>query len=152
VPVKPTLHFASDHAAVDLRSVLQTAAEGWGFAVVDHGPATVESIDYPLQATKVAHALADDPQALGVLVCGTGIGMSMVANRFGHLRAAAVSDTFSAAATRQHNDANVLCLGARTVGPAVAEACLKTFVETAFEGGRHSRRVALFPPGFQIEE
>ena len=108
---------------------------------------TAESIDYPDQANVVADALRDDSRALGVLVCGTGIGMSMVANRYHHLRAAAVSDVFSASATRAHNNANVLCMGARTLGVGLACEILTTFLSTDFEGGRHQRRVDKFPTG-----
>ena len=141
------LVLASDHAAVELRRTLAAAAESWGFEIEDLGPATADSIDYPVQAERLANRMAANPQAMGVLVCGTGIGMSMVANRFDHLRAAAVSDDFTARATRAHNDANVLCLGARTLGPGLAEQLLETFLSTEFEGGRHQRRVDLFPTG-----
>ena len=142
-----TVHFASDHAAVALRRELLAAAEQAGFAVVDHGPQDTASIDYPDQACRVAEALAHDPAALGVLVCGTGIGMSMVANRFNHLRAAVVSDVFTAQATRAHNNANVLCLGARTLGAGLAGSILEAFLNTPFEGGRHERRLGKFPGG-----
>jgi len=146
------LVLASDHAAIELRSVLAEAATSWGFAVHDLGPDTADSIDYPVQAERLAARLAEDRQAMGVLVCGTGIGMSMVANRFSHLRAAAVSDDFTARATRAHNDANVLCLGARTLGPGLAQQLLQTFLSTEFEGGRHQRRVDLFPAGASLKE
>ena len=144
---KRCVHFASDHAAIELRQALITAAQSAGFETVDHGPTTAEVVDYPDQAAHVADALRQDAQALGVLVCGTGIGMSMVANRYHHLRAAAVSDVFSAAATRAHNNANVLCMGARTLGVGLACEILTTFLATEFEGGRHQRRVDKFPTG-----
>ncbi|MBF95167.1 MAG: ribose 5-phosphate isomerase B [Myxococcales bacterium] len=146
------LVLASDHAAVELRCLLAKAATLWGFEVEDLGPSTTDSIDYPIQAKRLADRLAQDGEAMGVLVCGTGIGMSMVANRFSHLRAAAVSDDFTAQATRAHNDANVLCLGSRTLGPGLAEQLLKTFLSTAFEGGRHQRRVDLFPSGASTKD
>jgi len=145
--VKPVVHLASDHAAVALRQALTSHAQALGHPVVDHGPSGCDSIDYPDQALVIAGALAADPLAFGVLVCGTGIGMSMVANRFDHLRAACVSDVFSAQATRAHNDANILCIGARTVGVGLAEALLTTFLTTPFEAGRHQRRLAKFPSG-----
>ena len=144
---KRRVHFASDHAAIELRQALIACAEEAGFEAVDHGPMKAESVDYPDQAQFVADALRDESQALAVLVCGTGIGMSMVANRYQHLRAAAVSDVFSAAATRAHNDANVLCMGARTLGVGLACEILTTFLATEFEGGRHQRRVDKFPTG-----
>ena len=144
---KRRVHFASDHAAIDLRQALIARAQESGFEPVDHGPINAESVDYPDQATLVADALRQEPDALGVLVCGTGIGMSMVANRYQHLRAAAVSDVFSASATRAHNNANVLCMGARTLGVGLACEILTTFLSTDFEGGRHQRRVDKFPTG-----
>ena len=144
---KRRVHFASDHAAIELRHALIACAQEAGFESIDHGPMTPESIDYPDQANFVADALRDDSRALGVLVCGTGIGMSMVANRYQHLRAAAVSDVFSASATRAHNNANVLCMGARTIGVGLACEILITFLSTDFEGGRHQRRVDKFPTG-----
>jgi ribose 5-phosphate isomerase B len=144
---KPVVHLASDHAAVALRQALCGHARALGHAVVDHGPASKDPIDYPDQALVLAAAMAADPAAIGVLVCGTGIGMSMVANRFDHLRAACVSDVFSAQATRAHNDANVLCIGARTIDAGLAQSLLTTFLATPFEAGRHQRRLAKFPPG-----
>ena len=144
---KGTVHFASDHAAIELRQALIACAGEAGFVVVDHGPQTADSVDYPDQADLVADALKTGTDDLAVLVCGTGIGMSMVANRYDHLRAAAVSDVFSAAATRAHNNANVLCMGARTLGVGPACEILTTFLSTSFEGGRHQRRVGKFPTG-----
>ena len=145
---KPSVHFASDHAAVAFRHALIAHAQELGYHTIDHGPQTTDSIDYPDQAARVAGALTGSPADRAVLVCGTGIGMSMVANRFDHLRAAAVSDVFSAAAARAHNDANVLCMGARTLGLGLAAEILTTFLATDFEGGRHQRRVDKFPAGF----
>lgn len=141
------LVLASDHAAVQLRQDLARAAESWGFSVEDLGPDSTESIDYPAQAIALASALDGDEAAFGVLVCGTGIGMSMAANRFSHVRAAAVSDGFSAQACRAHNNANVICMGARTLGPGLAQELLRIFLSSDFEGGRHQRRVDLFPAG-----
>ena len=134
------LVLASDHAAVELRCLLAKAATLWGFEVEDLGPSTTDSIDYPVQAKRLADRLAQDGEAMGVLVCGTGIGMSMVANRFSHLRAAAVSDDFTAQATRAHNDANVLCLGSRTSRTRPRRAVAQDFLIDSFEGGRHQRR------------
>ena len=147
---KGSVHFASDHAAVSLRHELIESAQALGFEIVDHGPQKLDSIDYPDQAIALAQAMHKEPDSLGVLVCGTGIGMSMTANRFDHLRAAAVSDLFSAQATRAHNNANVLCMGARTLGPGLACAILKVFLSTPFEGGRHARRLSKLPAGFSL--
>ena len=103
------------------------------------GPA---SVDYPDFALKVAQALKSGLTDRAILLCGTGIGISIAANRHSHLRAALVHDAFSARMCRQHNDANVLVMGGRTIGPEVARDCLQIFLDTEFEGGRHARRVA----------
>ncbi len=103
------------------------------------GPA---SVDYPDFAGKLAGALAEDKAKRGVLVCGTGIGISIAANRHRHIRAGLAHDMTTARLTRLHNDANVLCLGARIIGLDVAKDCLRVFLETDFEGGRHQNRVA----------
>ena len=146
----PNVHFASDHAGVELRQQLQEVARAAGFDVVDHGPPDASRVDYPDQAAKLAEAMAHDAESFGVLVCGTGIGMSICANRYDHLRAALVADAFSAQATRAHNDANVICIGARTIGPGLAATFLNVFLSTPFEGGRHEARVNKFPAGAYI--
>ncbi|KIL98782.1 Ribose 5-phosphate isomerase B [Paramagnetospirillum magnetotacticum MS-1] len=133
---------ACDHGGVDLKDVLikDLAASGW--TVLDLGTDGPESVDYPDFAVKLAQALKDGKAERGVLLCGTGIGISIAANRFDHIRAALVHDAFGARMCRQHNDANVLVMGGRTIGPEVARDCLKIFTETEFEGGRHARRVS----------
>lgn len=132
---------ASDHAGFELKQALVAELEALGYARVDLGTHDSASVDYPDYAERVAQALADDGAALGVLVCGTGIGIAIAANRHAHVRAAVVHDVTSARLTRAHNDANVLALGARLIGPETARDCLKVFLETSFEGGRHQRRV-----------
>jgi ribose 5-phosphate isomerase B len=133
---------ASDHGGVEMKSMLAKDLAEWGWTVLDLGTDGPDSVDYPDFAVKVADALKDGRAGRAVLLCGTGIGISIAANRFAHVRAALVHDAFGARMSRQHNDANVLVLGGRTVGPEVARDCLKIFLETAFEGGRHARRVA----------
>lgn len=133
--------FACDHAGIELKDELCTYTnEKEGFEGVDIGIHTGEKIDYPVAAEDLCRHVLEE-KCLGVLICGTGIGMSMSANKVNGIRAAAVSEPFSAKLTRQHNDANVLCMGARVVGPELAKMCLDNFLEAEFEGGRHQRRV-----------
>ena len=133
---------ASDHGGIDLKELLKSDLERKGLVVVDLGTHGPESVDYPDFADLMAQALKAGQAERGVLICGTGIGISIAANRHGHVRAALVHDAFGARMARQHNDANVLVLGGRTLGPEVARDCLDIFLSTPFEGGRHARRVA----------
>ena len=135
-----TLIIGSDHAGLDLKRELAGVAAELGYEVVDLGTHTSDSTDYPDYAHQVANAVATG-EGLGLLVCGTGIGMSMTANRHPGVRAALCGDVFSASMTRRHNDANVLCVGARVGGPGLAVEILKAFLGASFEGGRHERRV-----------
>lgn len=132
---------ASDHAGVALRRVLAAAIEAGGQHVLDLGADGAESVDYPDFADALAQALGEGRAARGVLVCGSGIGIAIAANRHPHIRCAVVHDATSARLARAHNDANVIALGARLLGEAVALDCLAAFLATAFEGGRHARRV-----------
>lgn len=134
---------ASDHAGIDLKASLRGALEGAGFAVLDLGPVNPESVDYPRFADALAQALREERAVRGILICGTGIGISIAANRHRHVRAALCHDVTTARLARQHNDANVLVLGARTTGVEVARDCAMVFLETDFEGGRHARRVEM---------
>ena len=138
--------FASDHAGVALRRELVRHTEGRGLEAVDLGPESAGSVDYPDFAHELVRRLAAGEADRGVLVCGTGIGMSMAANRHPGVRAAVCHDAFTAEAARRHNDANVLCLGARTTGPGVALQVLDLFLVTPFDGGRHARRVDKIEP------
>lgn len=133
---------ASDHAGFELKSQLKTVLAELALAALDLGTEGPESVDYPDFADRLAHAIRDGRATRGVLVCGTGIGISIAANRHLWIRAAVCTDVSAARLARQHNDANVLALGARIVGPQVARDCLEAFLTTAFEGGRHARRVA----------
>ncbi|MBX3251101.1 MAG: ribose 5-phosphate isomerase B [Myxococcales bacterium] len=136
----------SDHAGRELRAHLVRWLEVNGHEVVDLGTHEEASTDYPDWAHAVCAEVLARPGTLGLLVCGTGLGMSMAANRHPGIRAALCGDTFSARMTRAHNDANVLCLGARVVGAGLAEDILAAFVEGSFEGGRHAGRVAKIEP------
>jgi ribose 5-phosphate isomerase B len=133
---------AADHAGFDLKAALVAELEALGYAPLDLGTRDRESVDYPDLADALARALAEDRARRGILACGSGIGMSIAANRHPAIRAALCHDGLTARLARQHNDANVLVLGARLIGPDTAKDCLKIFLSTAFEGGRHARRVA----------
>jgi ribose 5-phosphate isomerase B len=135
------LVIGSDHAGLELKNDLLAHLSAVGHVVNDLGTYDSKSIDYPDYAEKVALAVADGIAPLGILVCGSGQGMCMAANKVSGVRAAVCSDTFSAHAVREHNDANVLCLGQRVVGPGLAQEIVDTFLSAAFEGGRHARRV-----------
>ena len=135
------LAIGSDHAGFQLKERLRQKLAAEGHEVRDCGTDSEASTDYPLFAAKVARAVTDGSAERGVLVCGTGIGMAIAANRMPQVRAAACVDIFSVRLARGHNDANVLALGARVVAPEHAEALLHEFLVTPFEGGRHQRRV-----------
>jgi len=132
---------AADHAGADLKAAMSEVLRERGYEVLDLGTNGPESVDYPDFAAKLAAALAEGQASRGVLVCGTGIGISIAANRHRHIRAALCHDVTDARLARQHNDANVLALGARTTGVETARECLEAFLDTAFEGGRHQRRI-----------
>ncbi|MCJ7756390.1 MAG: ribose 5-phosphate isomerase B [Thermoanaerobaculales bacterium] len=132
---------ASDHAGVELKRALCGVILASGREVRDLGPADTTSVDYPDFAHRVADAVLSGEAAVGVLICGTGIGMSLSANRHPGVRAALCHDAFTAEMARRHNDANVLCVGARVTGLGVAEQIVRIFLDTPFAGGRHQRRV-----------
>ena len=132
---------ASDHAGRTLRLAVARHLEKAGHTVSDHGTDTAESVDYPHYAERVAADVAKGEADLGILVCGTGVGMSLAANRVAGVRAALCTDEFTAKMARAHNNANVLCLGERVLGEGVALAVVDVFVAGHFEGGRHARRV-----------
>lgn len=136
-----TIAIASDHAGVDLKSQIREMLAARGHDVLDLGTHGAESVDYPDFAAALALALREGRADSGILICGTGIGISIAANRHSGVRAALCHDTTTARLSRVHNDANVLALGARVVGIEVAKDCVDVFLGTAFEGGRHQRRV-----------
>lgn len=135
------VYIANDHAAVELKKELCAYIEELGFHVVNLGTDETASVNYPEYAEKAAKAVLADEGSLGVLICGTGIGMSLAANKVHGIRAAAVSEVYSAKLTRQHNDANMICIGARVIGPETAKMIVEAFLTTPFEGGRHQKRV-----------
>jgi ribose 5-phosphate isomerase B len=137
-----TIAIAADHGGFDLKSILVPELSALGYEVLDLGTMSRDSVDYPDFAATLAGAIGEGRATRGVLICGTGIGMSIAANRHRAIRAALAHDGTSARLARQHNDANVLVLGGRMLGPEVAKDCVKTFFSTEFEGGRHARRVA----------
>jgi ribose 5-phosphate isomerase B len=140
---KDTIGIASDHAGYELKAVLQAELESLGFPVLDLGTdSATKSVDYPDFGRALAEAIKAGKVARGVLVCGTGIGIAIAANRHPGIRCGVVHDETSARLTRLHNDANVIALGARLTGVEVAKASLRVFLSTAYEGGRHAQRVA----------
>lgn len=134
---------ASDHAGFDLKNTLIGLLKNDGYEIEDCGTNSKDSCDYPVFAEKACRYMLGGGAESCILVCGTGIGMSLAANKIKGIRAACCSDTYSAKYTRLHNDANVLCMGARVVGEGLAYELAKIFLETEFEGGKHQRRVDL---------
>ena len=137
-----TIAVASDHAGFDLKELLKRDLQQAGHDVLDLGTNSTESVDYPDFGKAMAEAIGSGKAARGVLVCGTGIGISIAANRSPKVRAALVHDVTSARLSREHNDANVVAFGARLIGVEAAREALKIFLATPFEGGRHAGRVA----------
>lgn len=133
----------NDHAALELKNHIVDYLIREGHEVVNFGTDTPASTDYPIYGARVAHAVANGECERGIVICGTGIGISISANKVKGIRCALCSEPVSAKLTRQHNDANVLAMGARIIGPAMAEEIVHTFLTTEFEGGRHSRRIDL---------
>ena len=138
---------ASDHAGFDLKEILKRDLQEAGLEVLDLGTNSTQSVDYPDFGTAMADAVASGKAERGVLVCGTGIGISMAANRNPKVRAALVHDVTSARLSRLHNDANVVAFGQRLIGSETAREALKVFLDTKFEGGRHANRVAKLSKG-----
>jgi ribose 5-phosphate isomerase B len=134
---------SSDHAAIALRQTIAAHLVARGFEAVDIGPTTPESTHYPLHGQAAARLVAIGDCALGIILCGTGQGIMMAANKVPGIRCGVASDTFSARMIRQHNDANMLSLGARVVGEGLALAIVDAFLDAEFEGGRHATRVAM---------
>ena len=131
----------TDHGGFSLKETIKQHLEEQGHEILDLGTYDTASCHYPVYAEKVARAVAAGQAERGILVCGTGIGMSIAANKIPGIRAAAVSDCFTAQATREHNDANILCLGERTVGPGLAMRIVDTYLAAQFQGGRHQTRL-----------
>ena len=137
-----TIAIASDHAGFPLKDKVVAYLKDKGFDVLDLGTDNAEvSVDYPLEAEKLAHSIKNNQTERGILVCGSGIGMCIAANRYPFIRAALVYDVNAAHLARQHNNANVLCLGGRMTDFETAKKLVNEFLNTPFEGGRHERRV-----------
>jgi ribose 5-phosphate isomerase B len=146
-PAETPIALGADHAGVALKDSLRAALEAAGHPVRDFGTHGDGSVDYPDFAHQVARAVAEGQATFGVLVCGSGIGMSIAANRHPEIRAVVVHNTTEARLTRAHNNANIACFGARTVGAEVVLDSLSTFLTTPYEAGRHERRVSKINPG-----
>ena len=131
----------NDHAAPNMKFQLMEYLQKQGHEVVNFGTDSSESCDYPVYGEKVARAVASGECDLGILICGTGIGISLAANKVKGIRAAVCSEPYSARLTRQHNNANIIAFGARVVGQAMAEMIVDEFLNAEYEGGRHQRRV-----------
>lgn len=136
-----TIAIAGDHGGLGLKQELTAFLENAGHDVLDLGTNSTDSVDYPEFGYALAEAIKDGRADRGVLICGSGIGISIAANRFPEIRAALIHDVTGARLSREHNDANVICFGGRMTGPDLATDCLQTFLSTDFEGGRHQRRV-----------
>lgn len=147
------LAIASDHAAIALKAELTAWLRDQGHDVADLGPDSGESVDYPDFGYKLAAHIARGEAAFGIALCGSGIGISIAVNRYPDCRAALVSEPLSARLAREHNDANVIALGARLTGSDMARACVETFIATPFAGDRHARRVAKLtnPPALETQ-
>lgn len=141
--MKDVIAVASDHAGYSLKESLKRDLQEQGHDVLDLGCADTSPVDYPVFANALADAIGRGDAMRGVLVCGSGIGISIAANRHAHIRAALVHDALSARLAREHNDANVVCFGAQTTGLMVARDCLRVFLKTPFDGGRHITRVQM---------
>ena len=131
----------NDHVAVEMKNLVKEHLEGKGYEVINFGTDCEESTDYPIYGKKVADAVASGECDFGVLICGTGVGISLSANKVKGIRACVCSDPYTARLTRKHNDANIIAFGARVIGPETALMIVDEFFGTEFEGGRHQRRV-----------
>jgi ribose 5-phosphate isomerase B len=136
-----TIAIAADHAGVELKTLLIKELNALGFTPLDLGTHSTESVDYPDYGHAMAKTIKEGDANRGILICGTGIGISIAANRHDHIRAALCHNALEAKLTRKHNDANVLALGARMIGTEIAKDILRHFLSTEFEGGRHKKRV-----------
>lgn len=132
---------ANDHAGVEYKKILKKYLEETGFEVIDYGTNETASVDYPDYAGMVARAVQRGEAERGILICGTGVGMSIAANKYKGIRASLCSDTYTAEMTRRHNDSNILVLGARVIGVEIMLSVAQTYFSTGFDGGRHLKRI-----------
>ena len=139
--MKMKIAIGNDHVAVDMKNHIKGCLKTWGYEVMDFGTDSPERCDYPVYGKKVADAVAGGTCDLGVLICGTGIGISIAANKVPGIRAAVCSEPYSARLTREHNNANIIAFGARVVSEATAEMIVDAFLTAQYEGGRHQARI-----------
>lgn len=140
-PGMEKIAIANDHAGLHLKRDIVTLLKSLGYEPIDHGCHTAENVDYPDYAALVAHDVQEGKTSRGILICGTGVGMAITANKFPGVRAASLVDEYSTLMARKHNNLNVLCLGSRVIGTGTAALIVETFLQTPFEGGRHEKRV-----------
>lgn len=138
-----TIVYGNDHSGVELKKELIPYIEAKGYQVINVGTDTTESVDYPVIGEKVANMVAEGKADFGIAVCGTGLGISLACNKVNGIRACVCSDAYTAKYSRLHNNCNILCFGARVIGPETAKMLIDEFLDTEFEGGRHARRVDL---------
>lgn len=131
----------NDHTAIEMKNEIKAHLEGRGFEVLDLGTNTAESCDYPVYGEKVGRAVVSGEADLGIAICGTGVGISLAANKVKGVRACVCSEPYTAKLSRMHNDSNVLAFGARVIGIEMAKMITDTWLDASFEGGRHQRRV-----------
>ena len=131
----------NDHTAIELKNIIKEFVESKGYEVIDLGTNSTESCDYPVYGEKVGRAVASGEADLGIAICGTGVGISLAANKVKGIRACVCSEPYTAVMSRRHNDANALCMGGRVVGAGLACQLVDIFLNTQFEGGRHQRRI-----------
>jgi ribose 5-phosphate isomerase B len=135
---------ASDHGGYRLKEFIVSLLKKKGYEIIDHGTNSDQSVNYPDYANVVTDEIASGRSDRGILICGTGIGMSMAANRNSMIRAAVCGNEYTARMSREHNNANILCLGERVIGPGLAADIVKVWLETEFAGGRHLQRIRMF--------
>jgi len=139
-------YIATDHAGYALKEFTKEIVKSLGHDIIDLGPDSADRVDYPDFAKKCAKAVVEDKGSFGIVICGTGIGISIAANKVDGIRAALCHDAYTAAMARAHNDANIVAFGERVVGKGIVESIIDAFCETEFEGGRHANRVAKIEP------
>jgi len=136
-----TYYIGADHAGIDIKEYVKNIFEAKGHEVIDLGPYNKDRVDYPDFASKVCEAVLKDESSKGILICGTGLGMSMAANKYDGIRAALCHNDFSASMAREHNDANIFCMGERVSGQGMVEAIINAWDSSRFQEGRHTNRV-----------
>lgn len=136
-----TISIGNDHAAFDMKFEIKEYLEGKGYTVINEGTDTSERVDYPDIALKVANDIKSGRADKGILICGTGVGMSIAANKIKKIRACVCSEPYSARLTVEHNNANIICFGARVIGIETAKMIVDSFLEASFQGGRHQQRL-----------